>query len=124
MGQIAIRTFATSGTDSSADPTLFVAVPTTNPTRQVRRCEVRGFDKITFTGAPTSVTLSIWRRVDGLLDRMKTITLTPADVAAIPSPVVIDPFDGQDIYVTIDSFVAGTTPKLLEGTLFVRPLPA
>jgi hypothetical protein len=71
------------------------------------------------TGSPTSATFGVWRQSDGSIDKIATITIALADIAASP-PVVVD-FMGEQVWILVESFAAGSSPKFT-GTIRIRPV--
>lgn len=82
------------------------------------RVEIRLRDG-SLSGAPDSVTLGVWRGSDGAIDKLGTFTIAAADIAT-PLPVLL-PFGAGFVWVAVESFVAGTAPKL---TAIVEARPA
>jgi len=79
------------------------------------------FDALTFggTSAATSATFAVWRKSDGRVDRVQTITIAATD-AGSPSPVVVT-LHGESLYVTVESFTGGTAPNIA-GNVWGRPV--
>ena len=106
-----VRTVTTQAAEGASAPTSLVALA--NPARKV---EVRLRSGVV-GGAPTSVTLGVWRGSQGSVDKMGTVTLQGSSIA-VPQPAFLD-FYGQNVWVTVESFSGGTTPTL-SGTIEAR----
>ena len=76
---------------------------------------------LTFAGgvAATAVTFGVWRASEGKIDRVASIAVLAAEAAA-PPQVVLD-FHGEQIWLTVESFVGGTLPTVA-GEVRVRPV--
>ena len=61
-------------------------------------------------GAPSSVTLAVWRFSGGYVDKLGTIVIVLADIAT-PVPQLFELYD-PSVYVTVDSFSGGTSPTV------------
>lgn len=67
--------------------------------------------------SPTSVTLTVWRKSGGYVDRLGTWTIALGDIAN-PVPQMFESYD-QSFYVTVTSFSGGAVPTLT-GTVQAR----
>jgi hypothetical protein len=117
-----IRTLTTqaaeAGVPSSA---LFVAHPEAGQyaaaSGRVPYVEV-GFDSLVLAGSPTGVVLAVWRLSDAKVEKVLAVTVQAADAAA-PIPLDVEA-DAEALWITVDSFVGGTSPTL-SGVLRYRP---
>jgi len=108
-----VRTVTTQAAEGTSAPT-----PTAALSSAGRKVEVRLRSGVV-GGAPTSVTLGVWRGSQGSVDKMGAITLQAAAIG-VSQPAFLD-FYGQNVWVTVESFVAGTAPTLC-GTIEARPV--
>jgi hypothetical protein len=76
-------------------------------------------DTASLAGSPSSVVLGVWRAYGGKILKIATITILSGDIAA-PIPSVVD-FNGQRIWVTVESFPDGSTPTFT-GNICTRPV--
>lgn len=60
--------------------------------------------------SPTSVTLSVWRKSGGAVDKLGTFTISSDDIAT-PVPQLFEIYDPL-VYVLVESFVGGTSPTI------------
>lgn len=106
-GWVTVRSLTTNA-GSEATPTTgnaFVEVAG----QLMPRVEVRVVGG-SLANTPTSVTLGIWRKSGGYVDKLGTWTIALGDIAN-PVPQMFESYD-QSIYVTVDSFSGGTVPTI------------
>lgn len=79
------------------------------------------FDAVTLAGtaAADSVTFGIWRKSDGKVDRVGSITILAADIGS-PQPLILD-FHGESIALKVESFSGGTAPNVAT-IVWARPV--
>lgn len=100
-----IRTLTTQGAEAGAPGAgAFTALDLMQPYLEI------GFDSLAFAGAPSSVTLGIWRSADGRIDKLGTMTIASADIGN-PAPAIFDAL-ADAIHVRVESFVGGAGPTL------------
>ena len=99
--------------EGTTAPTTVIALDTAGPRLEVR---VRG---ASLGGSPGSVTLGVWRGSQGSIDKLGTIDIASADIAA-PIPQIFE-LNGQTIWITVESFAGGTSPTFT-GSLDARPV--
>lgn len=75
----------------------------------VPRVEVR-VRSGSLANSPASVTLGIWRKSGGAVDKLGTITIASGDIAT-PVPQLFEIYD-PSVYVTVESFSGGASPTL------------
>jgi len=118
-----IRTFAGQGIEAPpTDPAVFVSMPDAgifeadaNRIGYVEIC----FDAVSVAGAPTDVTLGVWRWSDGHIDKLTSIMMLATELAqTLPRWL---PFHGQNIWLTVGGFTAGTAPTFT-GSARCRPI--
>ena len=97
--------------EGAAAPSAFVSLEHSGPLVELH------LEGGSFTGAPTSVTLGIWRSASGRKDKIGTWVITTADVGA-PVPPLYE-FSGGALAIKVESFVGGTAPTLV-GTIEAR----
>jgi hypothetical protein len=68
-------------------------------------------------GGATSVTLAVWRKSEGAVDKLGTFTIASADIAT-PVPKLFEVYD-PNVYITIESF-AGGAAQTLTATIEAR----
>lgn len=59
---------------------------------------------------PAAVTLAVWRKSGGAVDKLGTIVIASTDIAT-PIPQLFESYDSS-IYVTVESFSGGTSPTM------------
>jgi hypothetical protein len=120
-----IRTLTTqaaeAGVPSSA---LFIAHPDAGQFSQVGGrvpfIEL-GFDSLSVAGSPTGVVLAVWRIAETKVEKLFVTTVQAADIGA---PLVLTvQSDSEAVWVTVDSFIGGTSPTL-SGVVRYRPARA
>jgi hypothetical protein len=120
-----IRTLTTqaaeAGVPSSA---LFIAHPEASLYSQsggrVSFIEL-GFDSLSVAGSPTGGVLAVWRIAETKVEKLFVTTVQAADIGA---PLVLTvQSDSEAVWVTVDSFVGGTSPTL-SGVVRYRPARA
>lgn len=106
-GWVTVRSLTTNA-GSEATPTTgsaFVEVAG----QPMPRVEVRAVSG-SIAGSPTSVTLAIWRKSGGFVDKLGTWEIQATDIAT-PIPQMFESYD-QSIYVTVESFSGGSAQTL------------
>ena len=94
----------------------------------VRYFEI-GFDSVAVGGAPTSVTLGVWRTSGDAnpaspslgvkIDKLTTITLAASALSPV-APIFVEAI-ATGLALTVDSFVGGTSPNV-SGAIRFRPV--
>ncbi len=109
---VTIRTLAAQVGEAATAPTssAFVDLGQVGP-----RLEV-AFDGGSTPSAPTSVTFTAWRLVDGVVHKVGAFTVAVADIALV-TPQLFE-FNASRAYVTV-SFTGGSTPTAT-GTVRAR----
>ena len=108
-----IRTLATQGTEAA--PTTSSAFVEVQP-HAMPRVELR-IRSGSLVGSPTSVTLAVWRKSGGAVDKIGTWEVLLADISA-PIPQLFESYDPH-IYVTVQSF-AGNSGATITATVEAR----
>ncbi len=114
MTWTAVRTLTEQEAEAGVpDAEIFVGGGESAPRHELRLAEG------VLDGAPSSVTLAVWRVSGGRVDKIGTWEIDAADIAT-PIPQLYELYDFR-VYVTVASFSGGTTPKL-SGVLEARPV--
>lgn len=108
-----VRTLTTQAAEATptANASFVNLALTPSPRVEVR---VRGGS---LAGAPTSVTLYVWRLSAGSVDKLGSITIGSGDIAT-PIPQLFELYD-PSVYVTVGAFVGGAGPTMT-GTIEAR----
>lgn len=87
---------------------LFVNVSTKGDLQ--RHVEI-SFDALTFAGtvAASSAKIGVWRMVGNRIDKVGTIDLF---AATYPEARILEHFNGEKIWLRVESFSGGTAPTL------------
>lgn len=115
-----IRAFSATQAEATsvAQAATFVSLGTLGPQIEVRgQWGADGNDSDANplgTGAtnPTGVTVAIWRKREGKIDKLGTMFFSVSSNSIVARETAIFDFDARDAYATVDGFVAGATPTL------------
>jgi len=103
-----LRTLSSQTAEGTSAPSLSAAFVQLALT-PMPRVEIR-VRSASLANSPTSVTLSVWRKSGGAVDKLGTFTIASSDIAT-PIPQMFELYDPL-VYVQVESFVGGSSPTI------------